>query len=335
MRLFTYLAAILLCGVSMSFSVALWYSEQPTLLFSIFFGVSAAGLELCKFIFFPAARDASGWSKFTLNFFGWILIGFSVFATVSLLESGAITNIDTAKNTSFEYQSQLKTVENIESEIQINMQLKAKAAENNYRKESRAYDLTLDNLEADKQKAIVILNDMTTVSKNGTHALFDSVAAMFNIDLVTVRQISYLIIALLVDLGGIRCLMILTAKETKRETGNPYNTGDATNETNETSQIATNETNETKVTKPVATNETKARNQKSATKKPCNEFETLKRKIASGEYGSHPTMKACITGMMRHPMVSQAFKELTEEGVLIKEGRKYKLINKTNVVELH
>ena len=122
MRLFTYLAATLLCGISLFFSVTLWYTEQPTLLYSVFFGVSAAGLELCKFIFFPAARDASGFSKFSLNFFGWILIGFSVFATVSLLETGAMTNIETAKNTSFEYQSQLKTIENIESKIQINME---------------------------------------------------------------------------------------------------------------------------------------------------------------------------------------------------------------------
>jgi len=262
MRFFTYLAAILLCGISLGFSVALWYSEQPTLLYSVFFGVSAAGLELCKFIFFPAARNVSGWSKFSLNFFGWILIGFSVFATVSLLETGAITNIDTAKNTSFEYQSQLQTIKNIESKIQINMQAKAKAVTNNYRKEGRSYDLVLDNLEVEKQRAMLILNNMTTGSKNGTHALFDSIAVLFNIDLVTVRQISYLVIALLVDLGGIRCLMILTAKETNRETGNPYDTGDATNETNENSQIATNETNEAKVKKPIVTSETKPRNQK-------------------------------------------------------------------------
>jgi len=73
---------------------------------------------------------------------------------------------------------------------------------------------------------------------------------------------------------------------------------------------------------------------KSETKKPCNEIETLKRKIASGGCGNHPTLKACITGTMRHPKVSQAFKELIEEGVLKKEGRKHHLITKLNVVDL-
>jgi len=334
MRLFTYLAAILLCGISLGCSVALWYSEQPTLIGSLIFGGFAAGLEICKFIFFPAAARSKGLSKFGLNLFGGLLIIFSIFATVAFLETGANVTIDSAKNTSFEYQSQLQTIRNIESEIQINMELKAKAAKYNHREESRAYDLTLDNLESDKQKALVILKDMTAISKNGTHSLFDSIAAMMHIDVVTIRQVSYLIIAIFVDLGGIRCLMILTTKETKDEINNPYDTRDVTNVTNETKPKKPIVTNETKRVKPTATSETKSCNQKDVTKKPCNELETLKRNITNNHYGNHPTMKGCITGTMRHPVVSQAFKELMEEGVLVKEGRKYKLLSTDNVLQL-
>lgn len=334
MTLFTYLAAMLLCGISLFCSVALWYTEQPTLIGSLIFGGFAAGLEICKFIFFPAAARSKGLSKFGLNLFGSLLVIFSIFATVAFLETGANATIDSAKNTSFEYQAQLQTIKNIESIIQINMQAKAQAVTNNYRKEGRGYDLILDNLEADKQKSLVILKDMTAISKNGTHSLFDSIAAMLHIDLVTIRQVSYLIIAIFVDLGGIRCLMILTHKETEDEIKNPYDTRDVTNETNVTKQIVTKKTNETKIKKPIVTNETKSCNQKDETKKPCNELETLKRNITNSHYGNHPTMKGCITGTMRHPMVSQAFKELMEEGALVKEGRKYKLLPTDNVLQL-
>lgn len=334
MRQFTYVAAILLCGISLFCSVALWYTEQPTLIGSLIFGGFAAGLEICKFIFFPAAARSKGLSKFGLNLFGSLLVIFSIFATVAFLETGANVTIDSAKNTSFEYQTQLRTIKNIESKIQINMEAKAQAVKNSYRKEGREYDLILDNLEADKQKALVILKDMSAISKNGTHSLFDSIAAILNIDVVTIRQISYLIIAIFVDLGGIRCLMILTTKETRDEINNPYDTRDATNVTNETKKIATKKTNETKQKKPVVISETKSCNQKDETKKPCNQIEILKRKISSGDYGNQPTMQGCITGTMRHPTVSQAFKELMEAGVLVKEGRKYKLLSTDNVLQL-
>ncbi len=331
MRPFTYLAATLLCGISLFCSVALWYSEQPTLIGSLIFGGFAAGLEICKFIFFPFAARSKGLSKFGLNLFGSLLVIFSIFATVAFLETGANVTIDSAKNTSFEYQAQLRTIKNIESKIQINMEAKAQAVRNSYRKEGRDYDLILDNLESDKQKALVILKDMTAISKNGTHSLFDSIAAILNIDLVTTRQISYLIIAIFVDLGGIRCLMILTNKETKLEIKDPYDTLDVTNVTK---QIATKKTNVTKRKKPTVTSETKSCNQRNETLKPCNELETMKRNITNNHYGNHPTMKGCITGTMRHPVVSQAFKELMEEGVLVKEGRKYKLLSTDNVLQL-
>ncbi len=213
MKFLTYLAAIVLCSVSIFCSVTLFYKDQPSLEYSIIFAASAFGLELCKFIFFPKARESSGWSKFSLNFFGSLLVVFSIFCTISMLESGATSSISDEMKSSFEYQTRLKDVQNLESELQINMEAKDKAVKNNYRKEARTYDIKIEDLKSQKENKLKLLNDITIISASGTHSIFDSIASKFEVSVVLVRQISYLIIALLVDLGGIRCLMILTKPE--------------------------------------------------------------------------------------------------------------------------
>ena len=310
------LAAILLCGISIFCSVVLWYNEMPNSLAAVIFGIAACGVELCKFVFIPVASKRNGLSTVPLVLTGCLLLVFSVFSTVSFLEATASESISDARNHSYDYQSKLKTIQSIELEIQLNIQAKQKAVEFNFRKEARGYDETLANLRHQLAKYRQQLGQIKIVSQRGTLSIFDSVSDSFQLPPKETRLVVYTIIAILIDVCGILCLIVLTGV---RETKKPAMEGDVTN-------VTKNATNETK-------KETKKCNEKPATKKPCNEAQILKREIARGKYGMQPTMKACITGTLRHKIVSRIFSELISEGVMWREGRKYHL-KKANVVPL-
>ena len=112
------------------------------------------------------------------------------------------------------------------------------------------------------------------------------------------RQITYTLVAILVDICGIACLLLLVTQKVKKS---------------ETEQrIVTVQRN----IGSVATNLVTVR---------CN-GETVKRNIVDRVYGEQPIMRKIIAAEgIRHPVLKQVFTALIQEGLMVRVGHSFQL----------
>lgn len=305
-----YLTTFLLCGGSLFCSVGLWVSQQNNLLTMLLAGVFAVALEMCKFLFFPMAKNQ--WSNnkttgFFLYSLSTLLLTISIVATVAFLETGSNQTQNSSIISSDKYKILKQETKSIDRQINTINSLMDADLKNGYRQRAYSKSAEIESLRMLKSKSIIKLNSLKQTDPNGIHSLFNSLALMINKPTKQVRQISFTIIAVLIDVCGIVCLLLISSVTTKRcRTLQPVAKTVA-----KPLQIVTTEPQQ-----HVTTN--------------CN-AETLKQKIIAGRYGNRLVMRNIIAKEnIRHPELKAIFISLLKDGLLIKNGNAVELAVKAS-----
>ncbi len=288
-----YIAAIVLCGLSALCSVLMWSGEQNTLAASILFGGFALGLEFCKFAFFPIAAKIKSILSAGLYLVAFVLLLASVVATVSLLETGVINNKSQARTSSDSYKIAKVTISSLEREINALQRVIEKDIELGYRKRAIEQREKLAAVKAEKLEAMRLMNNLELTPATGMISLFSTLGDMLNASADKVRFWVYLFIAVMIDVCGIICLILLSSGKSKKS-------------------------------KRVATVIAKHKE----TKQPqiAADIDEVKQDIKNGSYGPSPVVRRVMEGArIRHPKAKAAFDELLNDGTLVKEGRAYRL----------
>jgi len=311
-RLALNIAAPLLCVLSASCSIYLWASEQSTVETMVLFGGFALGLELCKFGFFPWARELKGIWSAALYLVAFVLVLISVGATVSLLETGAINNMSQARTSSDSYQSAKNTVESLELEIRTLQGLIKEDAKHDYRGRALSQSDRLAELRKSKNTAIVAMRNVEIAPASGMQSSFITVATQLNVSVSAVRFWTYAVVAITIDVLAIICIMLLSAPATTNATNSlqviaPV-IAPVIADCNEAESSAMNDCNETK---------------SSAT----NNYELIMSEINRGSFGN----KFGVTNVMdalelRHHKAKTILENFCNEGQLVRVGKSYKVV---------
>lgn len=295
-------AAALLCSGSLFCSVGLWVKEQNTILAMILAGVFASALELCKFAFFPAASKLFSQDKvksIPLFFLAFILLAVSIVATVAFLETGSNVTLSKSLKSSATHQILTKEIKSFDQQIATVNGLLQADLENNYRK--RAYDNSekLALLRQAKNKSVDKLIHLKVKPTNGIHSLFATLSNKTGFSETSVRQLTYVIVAVLVDICGIACLLLLTVSNAKEKT--------ATLEKTIANKTVVNESRKT------------------------NNLQPLRQKILDGCFGDKPVMRKIIEQeKVRHPDLKKLFIDMIKSGELRKVGKGVELAGISN-----
>ncbi|PHS20211.1 MAG: hypothetical protein COA86_02665 [Kangiella sp.] len=212
------IAGFLLCGGSLFCSVALWVGMQNGLFATVLAGVFSGALEICKFVFFPIAIGLwikSKWFSFFLLLLAAFLLLVSIVATVSFLESAVIADEDEKLKQSMVYKITEAELLSLNNELTTLNKLIDKDAEAGYRK--RAYQESgrlkeLHELIGVKVKELGAVG----VGVNGG-GLFHAVAKVLGETDDNVRLVVFSLVAVLVDVCGITCLIVVSRVDVKAQ----------------------------------------------------------------------------------------------------------------------
>ncbi len=293
-----HFAALLLCGGSLLCSVGLWVGEQQTLLAMILAGIFAVALELCKFLFFPVAARQFQQSKIIgalIYFLSLILLGVSIVATVAFLETGTQASINSSLSSSTTFQSLKINLANLQREIETLNLLMQQDLNLGYRQRSYAQLSKLAALRAEKKQANEQLLSFELTPQNGAHSLFEALAKQMDVTATQVRQAVYMLVAILVDVCGIVCLLLLALQGKKQ---------------------------------PIVRDESSVQGF-AATKNKVkqNAFFAVQQKIVRGVYGYKPVMRKIMkTEGLRYSEIKLIFSTLVADGALKKLGRRFALV---------
>lgn len=292
-----YFCVVILCGGSLLCSVAMWASEQSTLFLSVLFGAFFSALEVCKFAFFPIAASLTSegpWTRMSLFFLGIILLGFSIFATVSFLETSANQSTTNARTSSDTYQFLVNSLKDYEKQIELGNENASNDVESKiYRGRADNALSRIDGIQDKKNQALQRLISFEALPASGVQSIFSKWG-----EASTVRLYFYTFVAVVIDVCGIICLMLLSPTATKQKKKAPVK-----------QQVQRNVT-------------------KSETVKKTKNTDAIEKQILDGEFGETFSTRSVIDGTgLRHPIIKQAIDALIDTDRIIRSGKYWKLMN--------
>lgn len=302
-RLTLITSAILLCGTSLFYSVGFWVSIPSSIESKWFAGATAVAAELCKFAFFPIAAGlvkTSVSKGATVYCLATLLLLLSIVATVAFLETGSIEKIEKQQEESTTYQFTIETIKSLDQEIETLNGLIRKDMENGFRQRAFTQRPKLNELREEKLQAQRYLENMPGVPSTGVHSLFDNWANKLDKSVISVRQGFYLAVAVLIDVLGIACLLLLASNK-----------------------ITTVPVNAKTETETPNINPTKAKRTTNNKQK----YEYIKERIASGEHGDNPALRNVKADeKIGYPAAKRIFDALVSENKLRFDGNQYELV---------
>jgi len=305
---------VIVCGGSLLCSVMLWAGEQSSIFAAILFGAFFGAIEICKFSFFPIAAQLiknnrlAGVSLYSLAF---VLLGLSIFATVAFLETGATQSNGLAKTTSTAFRAIESTVTSLDAQIKTLNANMLRDSQLDFRARAVTQSEQLQQLQGRKERAVSQLINFKAAHTSGVQSIFSRLSSVSGFDESNVRLTVYTGLAVIVDVCGIVCLLLLTAQPIR--VTRPI-------ETDTAKRIAATRARYTKKQAPTIS-ETSLEHPA-----PFNS-KSLKLRIADGEFGFIPVMRDIIKSEgVRHPTLKRIFDELIDDGLLVQSGRGFALV---------
>ena len=208
--------AALLCGVSFAASLLLWTSTATGTGNQLLAGITAAGLEVAKFLFIPAGLalyKAHKPGALACLALGSVLLVVSIAGTVGFLEHASTTTQAKHVRTTTTWQTLQNQLASVQKQVETYQQNTRTDAQTNYRARSYAQLENLRALEAQRSELLRQLATLETVSAPGQMlAMITTTATALALPAEKLRGALFWLLAALVDLCGIAALMIATQK---------------------------------------------------------------------------------------------------------------------------
>lgn len=308
-RLTLLICVVVLCGGSLLCSVGLWSSEQSSLFTQILFGAFFGALELCKFAFFPIAFELFSTRKVTgtlLYLLGFVLLVFSIFATVAYLETGATVAASSARQNSHSYAYSSETIASLEAQIKTVSDNMASDSQYGYRARAAQQAALLRDLNQQKFEAINSINDIQVNDYSGVQSIFSKLSSTLSVEQSSLRLLVYTLLAIFIDVCGIACLIVLSIKPATKKQKQPVKKRSQEQLIKSVELVA-------------------------ETPKKSESIEAIKERIVSGEYGDKPIARD-IKDKERvgYSKVKKAFSELVDEGLVHRLPKGFQLTTALN-----
>ena len=130
-----------------------------------------------------------------------------------VLDTGSNALSQETKAGSIIYQSKLRDIENIEAEIEENRQGKKKVLGDGIVSATVVLDKRIDDLKQQKATALIALNSIEVRPETGLNSVVGLVTAMTGLSIQSSRQMTQVLISVLVDILSIFCLVALVDKK--------------------------------------------------------------------------------------------------------------------------
>lgn len=267
-------------------------------------GVFAVALELCKFAFFPVAaaqlNQGNKLSAAALGLLSFLLLMVSIYATVVFLETGTTRNIEHITQSSGIYQQVKNTITNIDQQISTVNALMAEDLSHGYRQRSYANLPALQQLRHEKTQAVDRLQSLQ-ITTSGVQSLFASIASQTGASAVTVRLSVYATVAVLVDICGITCLLLLAGR-------NAQKTFEEQLEKQPEKQL-------------------KKRFEEQPDEDLITQHSVIRDAILQGDFGRKPSVrKVMVAYKISYPTASKCMQQLLADNELTRVGQRYELV---------
>ena len=299
-------AALVLSGVSITFTVLLWSSLPAERWAGIMTGIAGLALEVCKFVLIPTSFILLKQKRLTLGFlsllFGSLLFVVSIGASVGFLENSEQKQ-QKQSAVWIQRQASITSIDEQIATLQRN-------ADNDTRNGFRARALeTMDRINVLRDDKKQLMN-----APQHSGSSFGALASIAGMDGQHNRAWAWLILALLID----GCAVIAWTILTDDVSGRPDNGTETVRNVPERSGMMVS------VTRTDSTTETTSVQFEQLDRE---HFETIRKRLLAGQYGNNPSIRGVMKAeSIGYPKAAEAFSILEDERLIVRAAKGYRLI---------
>lgn len=213
-----YAVVIICCGGSMICSIIYYAGEHESLFNKILFGSFAGALDLAKYIFFAYAATLTiqeAKKAPAIKFLAFLFLIVSIYGTVAFMESGGLQKERQANSESFVFKSMVQTIQDREKQIATINKNMDRDQSLDFRERAIEQSDKLNQIQTEKANAIKQLINLKVKPISGGNSIFSHVSKITRLSKETIRQVYFIFFAVLVELAGIYCLLLISLSPKK------------------------------------------------------------------------------------------------------------------------